>query len=210
MPPAKSDAIAVFFDGKKCIHARRCVLALPAVFRPGTKGGWIFPDEGKAEEIARTIDTCPSGALTYHRKDGGMEEQTPQVNTARPWQDGPTEFRGDIHIAGHDPRKRATLCRCGMSQNMPFCDNSHIEAGFQATSDIPTRVGDTVPDLRGGPVEITPQKDGPLKLSGSLEIIAGSGRRVATARRFFLCRCGHSKNKPYCDGSHVTAGFKAE
>lgn len=209
MPPAESAAISVSFDGKRCIHARRCVLALPAVFRAGATGAWIFPAEAEAEEIARVIGACPSGALTYRRKDGGLEEQAPGVNTLRPWEDGPNELRGDIRIAGQEPRKRAVLCRCGQSQNMPFCDNSHIKAEFRATADIPSKDGKPL-EAFDGPLEVTPTKDGPNMISGNLEIIAGSGRKVTTVRKVFLCRCGHSQNKPYCDGSHKQAGFKAE
>ncbi|AUH34551.1 CDGSH iron-sulfur domain-containing protein [Paracoccus tegillarcae] len=211
MPPAQSDTITVHFDGRKCIHARRCVLGLPAVFRPGTKGGWIFPDQAQAEEIARVIDACPSGALTYERKDGGLAETLPKVNVMRPWEDGPNELRGDIRIDGQDPRKRALLCRCGQSQNMPFCDNSHQDANFAATAALAT-ADDKLAELdaRDGPLTIKPTKNGPLMVSGNLEIIAGSGRPVATGTKFFLCRCGHSKNKPYCDGSHTKAGFEAE
>ena len=210
MSVTQSETIDISFDGKKCIHARRCVLGLPAVFRPGTKGGWIFPDEARTEEIARIIDNCPSGALTYIRKDGGMDEQVPHANTLRLLEDGPSEVRGDIQIDGQAPRTRATLCRCGMSKTKPFCDNSHLEAGFRATSDVATREDPGTLEQRDGPLAITPTKDGPLRVSGNLEIIAGSGRKIAAGTKLFLCRCGHSKDKPFCDGSHKEAGFKSE
>lgn len=209
MSSVESDAIAISFDGQKCIHARRCVLGLPAVFRPGTKGGWIFPDAGNAEEIARIIDTCPSGALTYQRKDGGMNEVMPKVNTLRLWEDGPNELHGDIHITGDEPRKRVVLCRCGQSQNKPFCDNSHLKADFTATCDIPSEEEVETPEPRDGALTVKPMKNGPVMVSGSLEIIAGSGRRITAGSKFFLCRCGHSQNKPFCDGSHTKIGFEA-
>lgn len=209
MTPAESDGIVVSFDGRRCIHARRCILALPAVFRAGVEGQWIFPDAAAAEEIARVVGSCPSGALTYQRKDGGLEEQPPGVNTLRPWEDGPNELRGDIQIAGQEPRKRAVLCRCGQSQNMPFCDNSHVDAGFRATADIPSKDGKPL-DASDGPLLVQPTKDGPNMVSGNLQIIAGSGRKVTTTRKVFLCRCGHSGNKPFCDGSHAKVGFKAD
>ncbi|HVV33351.1 MAG TPA: CDGSH iron-sulfur domain-containing protein, partial [Vitreimonas sp.] len=64
-------------------------------------------------------------------------------------------------------------------------------------------------EVRDGPIEIAPQTDGPLMVRGNMEIISGTGRMVAriTAARF--CRCGHSQNKPFCDGSHVKIGFKS-
>jgi len=57
------------------------------------------------------------------------------------------------------------------------------------------------------PVVITPIQDGPLHVKGSLEIALGAGNRVTEV---WLCRCGGSANKPYCDGTHKKNGFKAE
>ena len=100
------------------------------------------------------------------------------------------------------------LCRCGASKNKPFCDNSHREAGFQDAG----AVGDTgLADIeRGGPLEIKRIPDGPLEVSGNFAIRAGSGRTAWTGRKAYLCRCGQSKNKPFCDGAHKDAGFKAD
>jgi len=210
MKPAESSKVVVNFDGKKCIHARRCVLGLPDVFVPGAEGAWIFPDRADAEEVTRVVDSCPSGALTYTRKDGGAEERPARVNTARLWQNGPVEYRGDLRIAEHDSVKRAVLCRCGHSKNKPYCDNSHLEAGFEATGERSPEDEMEALDARDGPVSITPTRNGPLVVEGSLEIIAASGRRVATRTRAFMCRCGASANKPYCDGSHKKIGFEAD
>jgi CDGSH-type Zn-finger protein/uncharacterized Fe-S cluster protein YjdI len=210
MKPAESSELVVHFDGKTCIHARRCVLGLPKVFVPGTKGGWIFPDQASADEVTRIIDTCPSGALTYVRKDGAADECLPQVNTARLWQNGPVEYKGDLKIAGDEVRKRAVLCRCGHSKNKPYCDNSHIEAGFEATGEGVSDGDAQALEARDGPVTVVPAKNGPLVVEGNLEIIAASGRRLATKTKAFMCRCGASSNKPYCDGSHKKAGFEAD
>ena len=61
----------------------------------------------------------------------------------------------------------------------------------------------------GGVMKVKPLPDGPLVITGSVEVIAGSGRRLAAGDRHVLCRCGHSKNKPFCDGSHAEVGFEA-
>jgi CDGSH-type Zn-finger protein len=65
--------------------------------------------------------------------------------------------------------------------------------------------------LDGGANETAPlvnlarvRENGPLALHADMEI-AGHGR----ALRATLCRCGASKNKPFCDGSHTAAGFQA-
>ena len=51
--------------------------------------------------------------------------------------------------------------------------------------------------------------NGPLECRGELEIVTVDGVIVAQETETWLCRCGQSANKPYCDGSHKTAGFVA-
>lgn len=52
--------------------------------------------------------------------------------------------------------------------------------------------------------------NGPLLLEGNLTIIAASGRAAWQGTKCALCRCGASKNKPFCDGAHKAAGFEAD
>ena len=61
--------------------------------------------------------------------------------------------------------------------------------------------------MRDGPLEFEALSDGPLKVKGNLEIISGTGRILARVKGCYLCRCGHSKNKPFCDSSHKAVGF---
>ncbi len=200
--------ITIIFDGKKCVHARNCVLSQPEVFRAGVKGQWIFPDNAPVEDLVVLIQSCPSGAIRYERNDGGRNEPVPAVNTARVLENGPVLVRGELVIDGKPAGTRASLCRCGHSKNKPYCDGSHEKAGFTATGEIP--VTETAPlEKRNGPLEITSLEDGPLLIKGNLEVLRGSGKRAATTQKITLCRCGHSKNKPRCDGSHSKIGFKA-
>ena len=48
---------------------------------------------------------------------------------------------------------------------------------------------------------------GPLKISGNFTIVDSRGKEIASDGPVFLCRCGGSENKPYCDGSHHSNGF---
>ena len=48
---------------------------------------------------------------------------------------------------------------------------------------------------------------GPIWVRGGIEIIAADGESYEVRNRVTLCRCGQSKNKPFCDGSHVSHGF---
>jgi len=54
--------------------------------------------------------------------------------------------------------------------------------------------------------------DGPLRLTGNFTLKDAQGRSFDLAGRetISLCRCGHSANKPFCDGSHKGAGFASE
>ncbi len=55
---------------------------------------------------------------------------------------------------------------------------------------------------------ISLKADGPLILSGDFEIRAPDGTVLFTGQKAALCRCGHSANKPFCDGAHKRVGFK--
>lgn len=117
---------------------------------------------------------------------------------------------GDLDIDGARKdmlgvRFRAALCRCGPSQKKPFCDNSHLRVGFENYGSV----GEKGPglDAAGGRLSIKPLPNGPLLVDGRLTVRAGSGRVAWQGERAALCRCGASKNKPFCDGSHKDIGF---
>ena len=58
-------------------------------------------------------------------------------------------------------------------------------------------------------VTIKTLTDGPLEVSGEVKILASDGSLVKQTSKSFLCRCGHSENKPFCDGAHKKQGFTA-
>ncbi len=202
-------AVDVTFDGSKCIHSRYCVLTLPQVFRANAPGDWIAPDAAAAEEIAALARICPSGAISYHRKDGVADEAAPEVNTVRVWENGPYAFHADVRVKGAAVGYRATLCRCGASKHKPFCDGSHADAGFTATGEPPVKDAPAL-EARDGAVDLKPARNGPLIVEGNLEICRASGHAVARVTKTALCRCGGSATKPYCDGTHAKIGFTAD
>lgn len=197
--------VDVIFDGRKCIHARFCVTGAPKTFLANVDGPWIHPDATDTAHLIEVAHACPSGAVQYRRKDG-PPEPAPQVNMARLRENGPIAVHAPMTVNGESIGMRATLCRCGASKNKPFCDGSHTAAGFTATGEPESKTTDML-SARDGPLALTPLPDGPLKVEGNLEICAGSGRVVQRGRTVFLCRCGGSQNKPFCDGSHRTIGF---
>ena len=206
MEEYRARSIVVRFDGAKCIHSRHCVLGQPAVFQANVSGPWIHPDAASAEATIEAAHNCPSGAITYERTDGGAQESAPPVNTAHVRENGPLALRAELIVGGKPAGFRATLCRCGASKNKPWCDASHVAAGFKASGEPATQASEPLA-RRNGPLAITSTRNGPLEVTGSLEICSGTGRTVLRTQQTWLCRCGGSSNKPVCDGTHAKIGF---
>ena len=196
------------FEAGRCIHSRHCVLERPDVFVPNVEGEWIHPERASAEEIAALAANCPSGAISCTRHDGIADEAAPLVNTVRVRENGPLALHARVSLPGGEQALRATLCRCGASAHKPFCDGSHAAAGFSATGEPKTTESKPLA-VRNGPLSVAPQVDGPLKVSGAIELVSGTGRTLNRTMEAYLCRCGASANKPYCDGSHKRIGFRS-
>jgi CDGSH-type Zn-finger protein/uncharacterized Fe-S cluster protein YjdI len=200
----------VCWDGRLCIHVGECGRAEGELF-VGGRTPWCQPDASSTDDVVDVCQRCPTGALTYTRKDG-TQETAEAENTVSVSSDGPLYVKGQLDIEGAADdmpgvRFRAALCRCGASENKPFCDGSHKDAGFRDYGAI-GKVGDGF-DAPGGTLTIKKAPNGPLLLSGAFSIVAGSGRVAFKGTKAALCRCGASKNKPFCDGSHKPAGFEA-
>ncbi|MBI3677163.1 MAG: CDGSH iron-sulfur domain-containing protein [Proteobacteria bacterium] len=205
----KGKRIVIRNNARRCIHSRHCVLNTPEVFVPNVDGPWIHPDAAAAEAAIATVVKCPSGALTYEPADDSVTaEKPPGVNTVRVWEDGPLAFLAELDVNGDKSTFRATLCRCGKSNHKPFCDKMHVKAGFKATGEPASKEVATLA-TRNGPLKVTPTKNGPLHVTGALEVCTASGRTVLRDVEMWLCRCGHSNDKPFCDGSHEKVGFIA-
>ena len=201
--------VVLTFDGKRCIHARFCVMGAPETFLANIDGPWLYPDDTDPDLLYAVGRECPSGAIHIRRLDGGHEEQAPLVNVLRVRENGPLAFHAPLEIDGQNDGYRRTLCRCGASRKKPYCDGSHHEVGFEASGERDPRMT-AMPDTRDGPLTVRPQPNGPLAVSGHLEICGGTGTLIERTDSCRLCRCGASGNKPFCDGSHARVGFEAE
>jgi CDGSH-type Zn-finger protein/uncharacterized Fe-S cluster protein YjdI len=205
--------IDVRWDGRLCIHVGECGRSDGELFVPG-RTPWCDPNvAGSVATVTEVCQRCPTGALTFLRKDGGAAEVAPAQNQVVVANDGPLYVTGDLAIDGaadDQPglRFRAALCRCGQSQNKPFCDNSHREARFADQGAVGSKGQDTIEE--GGKLQIRRAPNGPLIVNGNFTIVTGAGRVAWRGTRAALCRCGSSKTKPFCDGSHKAAGFTAE
>ena len=153
--------IIVHWDSSRCFHSGRCLRGAPAVFDRDARP-WANPEGASADEVARVIDTCPSGALTYSRTDGASNgrrgrnlDDDPAASTApdgepapdpsttpaalvtiTPRRNGPLSVRGPVGLTHPDGTvevvEHAVLCRCGHSATKPLCDGSHARAHFTA------------------------------------------------------------------------------
>ncbi len=173
-------------------------------------------------------------------------------------------------------KETIALCRCGESNNKPFCDGTHVKIGFE-DGKKPERRKDqrrnyvgkaiTIHDNRGAcahagvctdrlstvwrmgvepwidpdgaaveaiiatieacpsgalsytvndeehrdcdyPAAVKLEKNGPYVVTGGIPLEGVAFGEGASREHFTLCRCGASKNKPFCDGSHYDAGFE--
>lgn len=117
-----------------CSHAGYCTDNLPTVFIMG-KEPWIDPNGASAEDIARVIKMCPSGALSY-TKDGVLykdQDREPAITLSK---NGPHRVVGgpelkDVNDSTPESKEHYTLCRCGGSKNKPFCDGTHWYINFR-------------------------------------------------------------------------------
>lgn len=131
--------ITVFWKPNKCIHATTCYKELIEVFNP-RKRPWVNMNGASTNEIIRVVNMCPTDALTYKYNknivDAAVENKSVAVeNEIRVMKDGPLVIKGNFKIIGTDGAefkklKMTSLCRCGASMQMPFCDGTHRKIGF--------------------------------------------------------------------------------
>ena len=131
----RNGQIAVYWDPTQCIHVGYCFQDLPEVFKPQSRP-WVDVNQATPGEIAEVVMRCPSGALRFERLDGGPQEPVSEEATISPQPNGPLYVRGRVRIVQEDGSERVetrvALCRCGHSANKPFCDNTHLRAGFRS------------------------------------------------------------------------------
>ncbi|MFZ0091397.1 MAG: CDGSH iron-sulfur domain-containing protein [Solirubrobacteraceae bacterium] len=136
-----------------CQHSGFCTDRLATVFRLG-KDPFVTPSGGRMDEIIRAVRDCPSGALSYaidrvEARDE-VDYHAKREATIEVSKDGPYRIRGAIPLIDADgqPESRNAgaslehyaLCRCGHSQNKPFCSGMHWYVEFNDPVPDPDRV----------------------------------------------------------------------
>jgi CDGSH-type Zn-finger protein len=129
--------ITIHDNRKICSHAAECVNNLSSVFKLNARP-WINPDGDDVEQIINTIRKCPSGALSYSIDGVEYRDQNERKPMVTVHKDGPYIITGGIDLIGDNikfaeglSKEHYTLCRCGASNNKPFCDGMHRVINFK-------------------------------------------------------------------------------
>ncbi len=151
--------ITVFWKPGACIHATYCYRELIEVFDPGRRP-WVDMKGATTDKIIKTVNMCPTEALTWKWNDDeknknidpgqtnhiifrrpelmatGAEMIPEQPVTVKIMKDGPVVIKGNFEFINAGTSKPISesiisICRCGKSHQMPFCDGHHRKTGFQ-------------------------------------------------------------------------------
>lgn len=128
--------VTVVWKPALCAHSGICFRGLPGVFDPRRRP-WVEIGAASSEEIVAQVARCPSGALSTfaHEQAPGAVSATVDARIEAV-ENGPLLIYGNLSVKnadGEEMRKHkvTAFCRCGQSGNKPFCDGSHIAAGFR-------------------------------------------------------------------------------
>jgi len=128
--------ITVHDNRRICSHSAECIRNLESVFNLGERP-WINPDGASYESVIETVKKCPSGALSYSVDGIEHRDQTGRKPVVIVEKNGPYRVEGGIELVGissgaeGSSREHYTLCRCGASNNKPFCDGTHLQIRFK-------------------------------------------------------------------------------
>jgi CDGSH-type Zn-finger protein/truncated hemoglobin YjbI/ferredoxin len=145
-----------------CQHSGLCTDRLPTVFRAGQEP-FVAPSGGRMDEIIRAVRDCPSGALSLAIDGVEMRGEVDRHDTRPPaieiTRDGPYRLRGAIRLLNGDggdevrnegaSLEHCALCRCGRSQNKPFCSGMHWYVDFHDPAPDPEQAP-TIFEWAGG------------------------------------------------------------
>jgi uncharacterized Fe-S cluster protein YjdI len=155
----RNNDIIVYWKPDACVHASYCYRELIEVFDPGRRP-WVAMDGATTERIIEVVNMCPTEALTWKWNDEEKNreispDQTNHVIFRRPellaeeekavqenpvsvkiMMDGPIVIKGDFTFQYSGNKKEMkdgiiSLCRCGASNHLPFCDGAHRKIGFE-------------------------------------------------------------------------------
>jgi uncharacterized Fe-S cluster protein YjdI len=154
----KNDDITVYWKPSACIHASYCYRELLEVFDPSRRP-WVDMNGSTTEKIIEVVNLCPTEALSWKWNDEEKNnsvgsDQLNHIKFRRPelmntndpdskeqpvsvkiMADGPIVLKGNFTLLYDNNKKEVkesmiSICRCGVSDHMPFCDGQHRKVGF--------------------------------------------------------------------------------
>lgn len=128
--------ITIHDNRRICSHSAECLRNLESVFHLGERP-WINPDGATVQSAIATVKKCPSGALSYSVQGIEHRDQDVRKPVVIVERNGPYCIQGGIELTGINnwgegaSKEHYTLCRCGASNNKPFCDGTHHSIEFK-------------------------------------------------------------------------------
>ncbi len=129
--------VTVIWQPHLCIHSTLCFNGLPEVFQPNERP-WVKIAAADSTRIVEQVRRCPSSALSYrtNREADAADTATASETMIELVKNGPLLIHGNVMVkdaAGNEMRRAnvTAFCRCGGSQNKPFCDGSHSSTSFE-------------------------------------------------------------------------------
>lgn len=134
----KNNDITVVWEPEICIHSGICANGLSSVFKPRERP-WIDMNAASTKHIEAQVNACPSGALSYYKnttEDLSKPSNDHFITGIKVTENGPLLVNGPIALETPEglktvEKKLVALCRCGVSENKPFCDGSHKSVDFK-------------------------------------------------------------------------------
>jgi len=126
--------VSITWEAEKCIHSAICVKGLGDVFQPKERP-WIKIDAASTDALVKQVKACPSGALGYYMNGKDHLEAEVMETKVEVLKDGPLLVYGTLKVTHKDgseetKNKTTAFCRCGASNNKPYCDGAHVKDGF--------------------------------------------------------------------------------
>ncbi len=96
---------------------------------------WITIEKATTEQLKEQLAKCPSGALSYYMNDSEKNTEVAETKVDI-MANGPLIISGAINVKDsqgntESKTKKTAFCRCGGSNNKPYCDGTHTKIGFE-------------------------------------------------------------------------------
>lgn len=132
-----NNELTIVWKPAQCSHSGVCVKTLPKVYDPKATP-WLTIDKATTEELKEQVTKCPSGALSYYMnedKDNGMKSEALETKVEI-IENGPLLVYGTLNVTDTNGKteskeKATAFCRCGQSNNKPYCDGNHTKVDFR-------------------------------------------------------------------------------